>query len=578
MLGRGLLMHGFGRHVRRLAAKLSLSIRGKMIATGFVSVGAVLLLSVLHFQLGWAVSDQMSESDHFRQVRDNLVKMRMAVLETDSVVNQAVARRGDFYQSNIQMLGIARKDFEDGYKNAAGFVREDGAALGGRDAAQEFAELVRRLDEEIKPALKNDDFMALPVAMGVFEAKIQMLDEMLEGSAQRAAGEMSRHFKSTANEIRWAASTNVVTSIVSLVILISLLIVSTVSILRPLKLLTRSMQILAQGNTEVAIPARQRRDEIGAMASTVEVFRANTEKMHALEQEREETQQRAAQERKQMMTDLAARFDAGMRGLIEAITSESGRLRDLAAAMAAVADATQQKGAEASDASQLSTGNVKAVAASSEELSSSLKEVAQQIERSAGIAKKAVSDVEATSRDVEGVAATAARINDVVKLIGEIASQTNLLALNATIEAARAGDAGKGFAVVASEVKNLATQAAKATEDITQQIAALHSVVSRSVRSMTDVRSVIAEADAIASAVAAAIAQQTAATHEIAQNVAQAADGNERVFATIQLLADSAREGQQTADAVHEASQTLTEASARLDRDIHAFLNQIRAA
>jgi methyl-accepting chemotaxis protein len=151
------------------------------------------------------------------------------------------------------------------------------------------------------------------------------------------------------------------------------------------------------------------------------------------------------------------------------------------------------------------------------------------------------------------VAATAARINDVVKLIGDIACQTNLLALNATIEAALAGDAGKGFAVVAGEVKNLATQAAKATEDIAQQIAALHSVVSRSVRSMTQVRSVITEADAIAAAVAAAIAQQSAATQEIAQNVAQAADGNERVFAAVQLVADSAREGQQTADAAHAA-------------------------
>jgi methyl-accepting chemotaxis protein len=499
-------------------------------------------------------------------------------LLTDAVVNQAIARRGDFYDTNLKTLARERKRFADGYTKAANFVGEDGKALGGRDAGQEFAEIVRRLDEEIKPALKNDDFMSLPVALGAFEAKIERLDEMLEGSATRAADEMSDHFKNTSAEIRRAESINLATSVVSLAILVSLLIVSTVSILRPLKLLTRSMQMLAQGDTQIAIPARRRRDEIGAMASTVEVFRANTEKMHALEQERDEMQARAIQERKQLMADLAARFDGGMRGLIEAITGESGRLRDLAAAMAAVANATQQKGVEASNASQLSTGNVKAVAASSEELSSSLKDVAQQIERSAGIAKKAVGDVEATSRDVETVAATAARISDVVKLIDEIASRTNLLALNATIEAARAGDAGKGFAVVAGEVKNLATQAAKATEDITQQIAALHSVVSRSVRSMTQVRSVITEADAIAAAVAAAIAQQSAATQEIAQNVAQAADGNERVFATVQLLADSAREGQQTADAVHAASQMLTEAAARLDRDIHAFLNQVRAA
>ena len=279
-----------------------------------------------------------------------------------------------------------------------------------------------------------------------------------------------------------------------------------------------------------------------------------------------------------MMESLAQRFDQAMRGLIASITRESSRLADLAAAMTAVADTTERQGSEASEASQLSTSNVKAVAAASEELSSSLTEVAEQIERSAGIARKAVGDVAATSKDVESVAQTAARINDVVKLIGEIASQTNLLALNATIEAARAGEAGKGFAVVASEVKNLAGQAAKATEEITAQIAALHSVVSRSVKSMTEVRGVITEADTIAASVAAAIAQQSAATHEIAQNVAQAAGGNEQVFGTIQLLASSAREGQQTAAAVHAASQTLSEASERLERDVHAFLGHIRSA
>jgi methyl-accepting chemotaxis protein len=562
-------MRGFGR--------LSLSIRSKMIAAAAVSLVAVTALSLLHIQLGRVVGVQMGESDRFRQIRDSLVIMRVDVLRTSIIVDAASARRSDFTRDNLHDLTDLRRSFGAEFAKVAGFVRPEAASM-GVDVEQAFADLGKRLDGEIIPALKEGDYLRLPAMLGTFQEAANDLDEKLDTIAGTSAQEMSGHFKKTGAEIDHADLVNLIMSGVSLALLIPLLIYATVSILRPLKLLTRSMQILAQGNTDLAIPARQRRDEIGAMASTVEVFRANTEKMHALEQEREETQRRTAQERKQMMIDLAARFDAGMRGLTAAITSESGRLRDLAAAMAAVADTTQQKGAEASEASQLSTGNVKAVAASSEELSSSLREVAQQIERSAGIAKKAVGDVEATSRDVEGVAATAARINDVVKLIGEIASQTNLLALNATIEAARAGDAGKGFAVVASEVKNLATQAAKATEDITQQIAALHSVVSRSVRSMTDVRSVIAEADTIASAVAAAIAQQTAATHEIAQNVAQAADGNERVFATIQLLADSAREGQQTADAVHGASQMLTEAAARLDRDIHAFLNQIRAA
>jgi methyl-accepting chemotaxis protein len=338
------------------------------------------------------------------------------------------------------------------------------------------------------------------------------------------------------------------------------------------------MQALARGESGLRVPARDRRDEIGAMAVTVEVFRSNTEKMQSIEQEREETRQRADEERKTLMDDLAGRFDERMRGLFQAITSEAGKLRTLAEALTKVADTTQRQGTEAIAASMHSTNNVKAIATAAEELSSSLKEVAMQIQRSADIARKAVSDVEATSKDVESVAATAGRINDVVKLIGEIASQTNLLALNATIEAARAGEAGKGFAVVASEVKNLATQAAKATDEIGAQIAELHNVVSRSVRSMSEVRGVIAEADLIASAVAASISEQSAATHDIAQNVSQAASGNQQVFATIQTLAESASEGQRTAEAVHASSRTLGDASDRLDRDVQSFLNQVRAA
>ena len=568
----------FGERLRGVAGRLRLSIRRKMMLTALVSLGAVSVLSLLHLQLGWVVGGQMSESDRFRQIRDSLVVMRTAVLQSEIVVKDAVGRRADLTKLNTSDLNIARKDFERESTKVADFVREGAKALGNRDAAAEFAALGTLIEDKIRPALKGGDAAALAAAAGDYDDKATDLNEMLETLADMSMAEMKRHFKGTESEINRAEWINFITFGGSLALLIPLLLFSTLSILRPLGQLTLAMQELARGVTEIAIPARDRRDEIGAMASTVEVFRANTEKMHALERERAESEQRAAAERKNLMDDLANRFDERMRGLIGSITSEGGKLRSLAEALTQVAATTGRHGAEASEASQQSTHNVKAVAAATEELSASLQEVAQQIQRSATIARKAVGDVESTSKDVESVASTAARINDVVKLIGEIASQTNLLALNATIEAARAGEAGKGFAVVASEVKNLANQAAKATEDIGGQIAELHSVVQRSVRSMTEVKSVIGEADTIASGVASAISQQSAATHEIASNVSQAAAGNEQVLATIESLADSAREGQRTAEAVSAASQVLAEASERLDRDVHAFLNQVRAA
>jgi methyl-accepting chemotaxis protein len=561
-----------------VAGRVSLTISAKMLLTAIVSLSAVTLLSLLHLQLGRAVGEKMGDSDRFREISDHLVVMRTAVLQSELVVKDAVARRGDFTKANLSDLAIARKDFTRHAQKVADFMRDASKAMGDRDAAADFTALGQMIDEQIRPALKKADVAALAAVVQQYDAKAGRLNEMLETMSDMATAEMRRHFGGTTTEIQQANRVNLATFAGSLLILVPLLFFSTRSILKPLKALTAAMRRLAEGDAAVAIPARDRRDEIGAMAATVEVFRANTEKMQALERERQEAAERAQQERRTLMDDLAGRFDERMSGLIAAISRESGKLGALGGALTAVAATTERHGGAAGTASHQAADNVKAVAAAAEELSASLAGVAEQIRRSATIAQQAVDEVETTGKDVEGVAATAARINDVVKLIGEIASQTNLLALNATIEAARAGEAGKGFAVVAGEVKNLASQAAKATEDITAQIAALHSVVARSVKSIAEVRGVITEANTITASVAGAIAQQSAATQEIAGNVAQASAGNQEVVTVIGQLAESAAEGQRTAEAVNAAAQALAEASARLDRDVHAFVDQVRAA
>jgi methyl-accepting chemotaxis protein len=569
-------MTGVRRSIDLARSGLSLSIRHKMMVTAAISLGAVTILSLLHLQLGWSVARQMSESDRFGQISDSLIVMRTAILQSEIDV-KSLGRTPELDAAGLHDLAIERKYFDREFKKVKDFIRDSGQSL-DVEAQEVFGDLDKLLENEINPALKSSDLVKLAAATDAYGEKVTRLSDIFETLAASASKERRRHFTTTQTEIDTAEIINMITFGGALLILIPLLFFITRSILKPLRALTGAMQELAQGAAQITVPARDRRDEIGAMALTVEVFRANTEKMQALEQERAEAEQRAAADRKALMDDLAGRFDQRMRGLIQAITSESGKLKTRAEALTKVADTTQRQGAEASTASMQSTNNVKAVATAAEALSASLQDVSRQIQRSATIARKAVGDVEATGKDVESVAETAARINDVVKLIGEIASQTNLLALNATIEAARAGEAGKGFAVVASEVKNLATQAAKATEDITAQIGALHTVVSRSVRSMSEVRGVIAEADVIASSVAASVEQQSAATRHIAQNVAQAANGNEQVFATVQSLADSASEGQQTAEAVRMTSQVLTEASDRLERDVHAFLDQVRTA
>jgi methyl-accepting chemotaxis protein len=567
----------FHRALAKAKGRLGLTIRQKMLVMAVWSLGTIALLAGMNLQLSANIAEQMQLSDQQRQIRDSLAAMRTSVLQSELVAKDAIGSKADFTKNNLADLTLSRKDFEREFKKVGDFLRDKSKALGNRDAQREFGEINDLLEKRIRPALQSGKAEGLAAAAAEYGDRASDLNEMLESLADVATAELRKHFAATETEIRDSRYFDIAMFGGALVILLPLFFVTTISILRPLRRLTRIMQDLASGSTAMAIPEGKRRDEIGAMALTVEVFRSNTEKMHDLERERVETQERAAVERRALMDELATRLDAKTRDMIATITTESAKLRDFAATMTIVADATHERSATASATSQESTGNVKAVAAA-EELSASIQEMARQIERSATITRKAVDGIEATAKDVEGVAETASRINHVVKFIEDIASKTNLLALNATIEAARAGEAGKGFAVVASEVKSLATQAAKATEDIGTQIRELHAVVGRSVASMGEVRSVVLEADGIAATVAGAIRQQGAATDEIARNVVAAAAGNEAVSAAIEALEGSAGEGQRAAASVHTTSEVLAGASASLGDDLRALLDQVRAA
>jgi methyl-accepting chemotaxis protein len=246
--------------------------------------------------------------------------------------------------------------------------------------------------------------------------------------------------------------------------------------------------------------------------------------------------------------------------------------------MASAADETHRKGAVVGASSQQATNNVQSVAHATEELSEALKEVADHVGRSTVMAKRAVSDASEANTTIEGLAEAANRIGEIVGLINNIAGQTNLLALNATIEAARAGEAGKGFAVVASEVKSLATQTARATEDISTQIAAMQSAVLHSVEAIRRINTVIVEIDGIANAIAAAVEEQDAATREIARNVSEAALGTQDVSKNIEAVTRTAEESGRAAEAVLSASHSLSDDFSALKAEVDGFLDQVRTA
>ena len=256
------------------------------------------------------------------------------------------------------------------------------------------------------------------------------------------------------------------------------------SITKPLDQLGTRMQELADGKLDGEIPGLGRGDEVGAMAKTVQIFKDNAVRIRGLEQAEAETQARAAAERRAAMENIASDFERSVTGIVRSVSTAAAGMQTTAQSMTATASDASARAATVGAASQNASNNVGTVAAAAEELSSSVAEISRQVARSSEIASKAVADAERTNATVQALSTGAEKIGEVVKLIHSIAAQTNLLALNATIEAARAGESGRGFAVVASEVKALANQTAKATEEISAQVAAMQASTSEAVASI----------------------------------------------------------------------------------------------
>jgi methyl-accepting chemotaxis protein len=349
------------------------------------------------------------------------------------------------------------------------------------------------------------------------------------------------------------------------------------SVSSPLGKMTDVMSQLAEGRTDVDVPATGNRDEIGDMARAVLVFKQNAEERAGLEAQQEE--ERAAKERRMAaLEELVTDFDQSTKESFGALTSMAGKLDGTAASMTQAAETTQSLGANASAAVQQTTASVQTVASATEELTASIGEISRQVNESMAIAMKAVETARGTSETVRGLAQTSEKIGAVVSLIQDIAEQTNLLALNATIEAARAGDAGKGFAVVASEVKQLANQTGNATEEIAQQIAATQEITTAAVAAIGEVNGVIEHISEISTAIAGAVEEQGAATQDIAANLQQAAGGTNEVAEVVTRVNDEADHTSSAAQDVKVMSGDLSAQAEQIKGSIESFLRDVKAA
>jgi methyl-accepting chemotaxis protein len=370
----------------------------------------------------------------------------------------------------------------------------------------------------------------------------------------------------------------IITLATGMLIAVGAMAFSFFGIARPIGRITESMGVLAGGDVKAEIPFAERKDEIGSMAAAVQVFKNNMIKARELEAAAAETEKRNAAQRKADMHKLADEFQAAVGNIIDTVSSASTQLEAAANTLTKTAEVTQDLSGAVAAASEQASANVQSVASATEEMTASVNEISRQVQESSRIAGDAVNQAQQTDARINELSQAAGRIGDVVKLITAIAEQTNLLALNATIEAARAGEAGRGFAVVASEVKALAAQTAKATEEISTQIAGMQTATQDSVAAIKEIGGTIGRISDIASTIAAAVEEQGTATTEIARNVGEAAKGTTQVATSITDVNRGAGETGSASAQVLASAQSLSAESHHLRTEVDKFLSTVRAA
>jgi len=445
------------------------------------------------------------------------------------------------------------------------------------DFQRQWDALLATGDSILALAQKGDKVQATTQVFTVLQPRMAAFRKALQGDIdfnnRGAEAEADTGVATYASASRWVGATLVAAVLIS--VLAGLGLVTGVA--RPIILTTAVMRRLAAGDKSVEIFGAGRKDEIGAMASAIQVFKDNMIKADELSVA-QTAEQAVKQQRATRLEHLVHDFESTIAGMAGVLSSAAAELQVTAQSMSSAASQTNQQASSVAAAAEEASVGVQTVAASAEELTASIGEITRQVTHSAGIAGQAVIDARRTDAIVRTLADGAQRIGLVVDLITNIASQTNLLALNATIEAARAGDAGKGFAVVASEVKNLANQTARATEEISGQVAQLQTSTKEAVEAISGIAKVIAEVGSIATAIAAAVEEQSAATAEIAKNTQQTAISTQDVSGNIAGVTQAADSAGAAAGQVLSAAGALSKQAGQLTSEVNTFVSSVRAA
>jgi methyl-accepting chemotaxis protein len=418
-----------------------------------------------------------------------------------------------------------------------------------------------------KPELTANQWS--PITVGRMGSAVTVAERALEAAKDHTAVQHSEALRSLVIQLVLLAA--------AFALMFGAMMAVTRRVIRPLHNMRDAMLKVASGDLTVDTGYTERHDEIGALAGALETFKQQAQdKLRIEAQERERNA--GAASRQKAIEAYVGEFENMVRQSLQQLGDASSQMRTTSSGLTAVSRQTNERVQVAEKASSEASMSVESVASASEQLSASINDISQQAAHAAGIASRAVGQARETDGTVQGLAKSAGRIGEVVGLINTIAAQTNLLALNATIEAARAGEAGRGFAVVASEVKSLASQTAKATDEISEQIADIQKVAGEAIDAIKGIGSIIGEVNEVATAIAAAVQEQGAATQEITRSTQFAAQGTKNVSDNITGVKADADASAAAAENVKHASETLETQSQQLGGQVTQFLGKIRAA
>jgi methyl-accepting chemotaxis protein len=479
------------------------------------------------------------------------------IINADQTAAKSALAGLDFVASDLELVYSMDDKLVAGLKEAKGFLASYKTSL------QKLVENARTVEDLLTQM--SGSAGAISQGAGAMKADLVSEQQRLDEQSNAMIGETERLI------VMLAVGGTLLGAVLALLL--------GRGISRPMIAMCKAMRELAGGNFDAVLPGLGRKDELGEMAGAVEEFKLQAIAKAERDAAAQDAQNReAGAARRTELIRFADDFESAVGSIVSNVSASAVQLETAASTLTRTAETTQSLSGQVAGASEEASSNMQSVATATEELSASVNEIGRRVKESSKIADAAVHQAEQTDARIGKLSRAAQEIGDVVKLITAIAEQTNLLALNATIEAARAGDAGRGFAVVASEVKSLASQTAKATDEISNHISGMQDATQESVAAIKEIGGTIGQISDIASTIASAVEQQSSATQEIARSVQNVAQGTQEAAASVMQVNRGATETGSASEEVLNSARSLSTESTRLRRELDRFMANIRAA